>query len=368
MIPPIKNITIYILVFLGFVSLFLFRFYIDRPKFEEGDLLRVTGTIQEDPVLVNGQQKIVVSGIRVYLPRFPEYRYGDSVVTEGVATQGKGGWFLKEPKIFEISERRGVQKLLFPLRERVLESFGKFLPEPHASLLKGIVLGIKSSLDLRFLEALINTGTLHIVVASGTNVSLLGGSALGIFGVVLGRRRAIPLVFLLIWSYVVLVGWQPPIVRAGIMGSVTFLAQGLGRVFDAWRALLGSAALMLLLQPNWIFDVGFQLSFTATAGMLLLTASICSKLLRVPNLLREDLSVTLAAQVAVAPILFFSFGQFSLISPFVNAFILWTVPIIMFGGMIMALLGIIWEPLAQIIAWFLWLPLEYFVRVIRIFS
>ncbi|MBI2007303.1 MAG: ComEC/Rec2 family competence protein [Candidatus Blackburnbacteria bacterium] len=345
----------YFLISLTLIALYLIRFYTTRPSFKEGDRIRVRGTVQEDPVLIEG---------------FPEFAYGDKVIMEGRAARGKGGWYLEEGKVssLDFARDKQVSKAFLDLRERILGIFGEFLPEPHAALLKGIVLGTKTSLDSEFFEALRTTGTLHVVVASGANIAMFAGGLLGVLAHGVGRRRAVWPALAAVWIYVFLVGWQPAIVRAGIMGSVAFLAQATGKEFDAWRALFISAGAMLLLEPQWLFDVGFQLSFAATAGILAFSTRIHQLIVLIPRVIRENLATTLGAQIAVSPILFFNFGQISLISPLVNALVLWTVPFIMAGGMIVGALGAMWEPLGQVAAWFVWLPLEYFVIIIRMFS
>lgn len=365
----------FVLLIVALIGLFLIRFYTLDHSFKEGDRVRITDSIQEDPLLIEGRQRIVIDGVKAYLPRFPEFQYGDRVVIEGVAAKGKVGWYLKDPEIAYQNGQKGIGQSFLGLRERILESFGKFLPEPHASLLKGIVLGTKSSLNSEFFEALRKTGTLHVVVASGSNIAIFAGGLLGFLSILLGRKRAIWPALALVWLYVFLVGWQPPIVRAGIMGSIAFLAQSLGKEFDAWRALLISAGGMLLIEPQWLFDLGFQLSFAATAGILSITPIINRFFRRIRERdigiikgMKENFATSLGAQIAVTPILLFSFGQISLIGPLVNVLILWTVPFIMIGGMVIALLGLLFEPLGQIAAWFIWLPLEYFVKTIQLFS
>lgn len=362
----LKQIVFYTVVGGLFISIYLIRFYITRPSFQEGDRIRITGTIQEEPIFAEGRQKIMVGDVRAYLPQFPEYRYGDRVIIEGVAAKGKGGWFFK--KVEKVEKVENVEKGLLGLREKILGLFGKFLPEPHSALLKGIVLGTKSSLDFEFFEELRKTGTLHIVVASGANIALFAGGLLNVLAVLIGRRRAIWPALVAVWVYVFLVGWQPPIIRAAVMGSLAFVAQALGKEFDAWRALFISAFGLLIFEPAWLFDVGFQLSFAATAGILILAGRIRDRLLRVPGIFRENLATTLAAQIFVSPIIFFNFGQVSLISPLVNALVLWTVPPIMLGGMITGAMGVMWEPFGQVMAWFIWLPLEYFVRIVGLFA
>ncbi len=195
------------------------------------------------------------------------------------------------------------------------------------------------------------------------------------------------LCFILVWSYVLLIGADPPIVRAAVMGSILIFAQSLGREFDVWRALVIAGAIMLFIYPLWLFDLGFQLSFLATAGIVGLgkkTEDLVNKIKYLPAVFKSALAVTLAAQVAVTPLLFITFGEVSLVSPLVNTLVLWTVPFIMLGGFLLGILGVLGgvggtlsvpgpalsagEILGQILAWFLWLPLEYFIQIIRLFG
>ena len=164
-----------------------------------------------------------------------------------------------------------------------------------------------------------------------------------------------------IWSYGIMSGFDAPIVRAAVMGTIAFTAQEIGKVYDAGRALIISALLMILVKPEWIADLGFILSFTATASMLLLDESLRIFFKKVPAFLRSDLSASLSAQIGVAPILFASFGQFNILSPLYNIAVLWTIPLITMIGMISGIVSLIYVPLARLIlflvypftAWFI---------------
>ncbi|MBI2268519.1 MAG: ComEC/Rec2 family competence protein [Candidatus Blackburnbacteria bacterium] len=357
--------------FLVFVllSLLLFRYLIVRHSFQEGQLVRVTGVISEEPVTVGDRQQIRVGEVKIYTPRFPEFGYGEKVVVEGRAAKGRAGWYLREAKVVRV--KQAVQ-VLSSLRSRALGVYGKFFPEPHAALLSGIVLGTKSSLDYQFFEALRKTGTLHIIVASGSNIALVGGTILNSLIIFLSRKKAVVLSLAAIWLYVVLVGFQPPIVRAAIMGTIAYLAQALGRDFDGVRALFISAAVLLLVNPLWLFDIGFQLSFAATAGIIGLSQRIgrLGVLGLLPRGIKENLATTLSAQIAVSPFLLLRFGEISLISPVVNVFVLPVVPSIMAGGAIIGLIGQISliNPITQVLSWFVWILLEYFVRIVELFG
>ena len=372
-----RKILGYLVLSLVFAGVYLIRYFMVRHSYLEGSLIRVTGQISSDPVLYDSQQRIEVGAFRFYVERYPEFQYGEWVEVIGEIGKQERGY----QEIRGVGEVRKVgdkKNLLYALRERVLEVYRSTLPERHAALLSGIVLGTKSSLDSQFFEALRKTSTLHVVVASGTNVSLLAGGIMAIFASIIGRRKAIFLTLSLVWLYVLLVGLQPPIIRAAIMGTIGFVALGLGRESSAIKALVMSAALMLLVWPQWLFDLGFQLSFLATLGVILLSPRILRLVIPISadgcqgrpisNGIREVVAISLGAQIAVAPLLYFNFGEVSLVGPVTNTLVLWTIPMIMLGGFFLGGFGLFGTFVAQPISWIVWLPLEYFVRVVDLFG
>jgi competence protein ComEC len=152
------------------------------------------------------------------------------------------------------------------------------------------------------------------------------------------------------------------------MGSIAFTAQELGRLYSAWRALVISGLMLLIIVPEWISDLGFALSFVATASILIFQKRITKIVSFIPKLIRGDFSTSLAAQIGVSPILFVTFGQFNLLSPVVNALVLWTIPLITVLGMVGGLVGLV-------VPWFgrfvllLALPLTtFFIGIVRIFN
>lgn len=374
---PIRKIIFLALALVIVATIWLIRYEQARYRFQAGVRVRITGLIDQDPQIEGDRQKLTIARVRIYTDRFPEYQYGDRIAAVGEVAEGKGGYFLREAKVEKIS---GV--VLGGLRKGVLAVFENTLPEPHSALISGIVLGTKSSLDNSFFEALQRTGTLHVVVASGTNIALFSGALINLTAFLWGRKRSIFISFVLIWLYVALIGFQPPIVRAAIMGCIAYAAQYLGREADAWRALIIAGVGILLVWPLWFFDLGFQLSFAATATMVAFSVRInegiggVEGIKRLPKIFKESLATTLAAQIGVTPLIYFNFGQISLISPLVNMLVLPVVPIIMGGGFLLGVMGGLGPPSlgsfgeagAQVLAWFIWLPLEYFVRIVSLFG
>ncbi|MCK4828576.1 ComEC/Rec2 family competence protein, partial [bacterium] len=292
---------------------------------------------------------------------FPEIYYGDRVVIEGLVEDDQ----LKDPVLVKKEESSG---LLYQFRKNIIKVYQKSLPEPHSSFVAGVTLGSKASVPRDFWQALKDSGTIHVVVASGMNVTLVAGFLMNFLILFFPRKRAIPTALLGIWGYSLVSGFDAPIIRAAIMGSVGFTAQSLGKLYDAWRALFLSALVMLIAKPEWLTDLGFILSFVATFSLMLFERKVRGLVSRVPFLFREGLSTSLAAQIGVAPILFVTFGQFNLLSPVVNALVLWTIAPITIIGAIGGLVGLLVPFLGRMILLITFPLTAWFVYVVRLFG
>lgn len=257
---------------------------------------------------------------------------------------------------------------LFPkLRDQLNEKIASFLPSPRAELLSGIVLGLKQELPSGLKLALRDTSTLHMVVVSGQNLSLLAAFLIRLSGL-LTRKVAIGLTIIMILGYVILTGGDIPVLRAALMALFAFLAQVLGRQSDGLWILLLIAGLLLLINPFWITDLSFQLSFLATFGLVVIAPILANYFKWLPIILREHLVITLAAQLMVTPIILQNFHQLSLVSIPANLLVLWTIPYIMGGGLIMLSVSALSDLFGQAIALILNILLTYFIYIVQFFA
>src|SRR3990172_3746729 len=222
----------------------------------------------------------------------------------------QGGWDLKT-EAFKSQRAYLDQKV------------SQFLPSPQAELLSGILLGQNKNLPGQLRLSLRDTSTLHIVVASGKNLSLIAAFFLSLSGLI-KRKHAITLSLLAVVSYTLLTGVQVPVLRAAIMFSLASLAQIFGRQKEGWWVLILTAALMLFINPKWIGDLSFQLSFLATFGVVVVAPVLLKYLHKIP-IIGQDLAVTLAAQVMITPVIVANFHQISLVSLAANVLVLWTI-------------------------------------------
>ena len=202
---------------------------------------------------------------------------------------------------------------LASLRETMQEKIDTFLPLPESSLLSSMLLGNKAGLPEELKEDLNTTGTRHITAISGMHVAILSGMLFAfLLHIGMARKKSSLMVLLFLLFFVVFTGMQTSALRAGIMGSAFLVAGFFGRKNVGLRVLVFSAVLMLLLNPLLLaHDIGFQLSFLATAGIILFKDPIFDFLQKLPSPFGEDLTTTLSAQALVIPIIFFHFAYVS---------------------------------------------------------
>jgi competence protein ComEC len=240
------------------------------------------------------------------------------------------------------------------------------LPEPHAGLLAGILFGTRATLSADFLDALTTTGTLHIIALSGMNISILADLSILTLLRFVSRRIASLFTILIISGFVWFVGASPSVVRAAIMGSLTLFAVLSGRQNWSIFCYFLTISVMLLVKPDWIGSLSFQLSALATLGIILFggKSAVPSKNF-IKSFIDDSLRVTLAAQVFTIPLILFTFRRISLVSPLTNILIGWTIAPVTALGMITAILGWIFLPLGYVFAWVSWVLLEYLILVVQ---
>jgi competence protein ComEC len=375
-----RSIRLLAAVLLILLPLYLWRLrQVPVYRIPEDKTVKVTGWITRQPYLKGSNQIINVGPITVKTDRFPRYFYGQKISLSGnftrrLTTGDYPQYYSSYPSIiFLAGSGKGglVDRLtgvLLSLREKFSRTLGKFFPEPHASLLMGIIFGVKSQLPPEFWDKLQQTGTLHVVVASGQNVSIVARILLAVLVLAVNRRVAVFLAGLGVAAYILMAGAEPPLVRAGIMATVGYAAQLFGRQEEGTVALLLAVVIMLIVSPLVLFDVGFQLSLAATAGIIWVYPLIRRGIILKLGFFGEALAATLAAQVGVTPLLINYFGQVSLLSPLVNGLILWMVPLLMILGITIVGLGLVFRPLAVGLSWFVWALASLFIGVIELFG
>lgn len=338
-----------------------------------GKELATKYTFLDNPKIQFGKQVFVVEGVRIYAASDPQFFYGDTIYIKGKIEEREV--FTPKPRSYLVISNPQIKKedgnpilgSIRLLRERIEQVFLHNLPLDEAGLLVGIVFGIRQNLSSDLTLALRSTGVLHVIAASGANVSIVTSLLLLSFSSFLGRRTALALTTLAVVFYAFFSGFQPSIIRASVMAVAALIGMAVGRQNFPLLALIFTGLIMVILSPTIILDVGFQLSFASSAGILTVKPALDRLIVR-KNALFEDLTTTVSAQIASMPVLLSSFGAYSLISIPVNLLILWTIPILMILGGAAAILSLT-LPISAIPVLYLSYPLIlYFEKVVLFFS
>lgn len=263
-------------------------------------------------------------------------------------------------------------RTLYTGKQRFIENLEQSIPMPHAGLGEGILLGVKRALGDDLEDAFRKTGIIHIVVLSGYNVLIVVESLMIMLAYVCGLRARMIIGLASIALFGLLVGPSATVVRACIMASLLVVARGMGRTYTILRALMLACVIMLMVHPLiLIYDVGFQLSFLATLGLVLFVPYFEKRATYIPEVfgVRAILSATIATQIMVLPLLLYQMGVFSLVALVVNMLVLPMVPITMLATFVAGVTNM-WVPvsLSNIFGVIAYGFLNYIIRIAEWFS
>ena len=264
-----------------------------------------------------------------------------------------------------------LMRSIFDLKQAFMHQVERLIPEPAAGLGEGLLLGVKRALGEDLENTFRRTGIIHIVVLSGYNVMIVVTFILYVLGRLFGRRLSAVFGILGIVLFAIMVGLGATVVRASIMATLLLLMGLTGRVYLVLRGLALAGVLMLLWNPySLAFDVGFQLSFLATLGLILVAPHLLERLQMVPESIgiREFLVATLATQLFVLPLLLYQIGEFSVVSVIVNVLVLPMVPVAMLMTFITGMVGFVSTTLALPLAYLTYLSLSYIIVVAEWFG
>lgn len=264
----------------------------------------------------------------------------------------------------------------------VEQMIDQLFPEKTASFMRALIIGDTSGIyrDTRFSSALMSTGTSHIVSVSGMNIAFL----MGFVTLFTRKKRVLAAVGIpLILIFLAVVGFTPPVVRAGVMQVFLLLAPILKRENDPITSLSASLMLILLFNPFAAGSAGLQLSFSAILGIMLFTERIFTAIdmpLREKGLYKYTITrkalrfvigsfaTTLGALVLSAPLTAIHFGTVSIITPLTNLLILWAVTLAFCGGIVAVAAGFLWLPAGSLLAFLSALPANYVISTITVLS
>ncbi|MBO0686413.1 MAG: ComEC/Rec2 family competence protein, partial [Candidatus Dormibacteraeota bacterium] len=242
---------------------------------------------------------------------------------------------MRSAKLEVVGQVGGPRAVPGRLRALYQQGLSQLVPSPHAEVLVGVLLGVRTGIPSRLQKDLIATGLVHLLVLSGLKVAVFARLVTAALGPLLGRAATLP-ALALIGLYALAGGATPAAVRAACMGGLTLAAQHLGRPTHIWTSLAATAAAMLGWRPDLVWDVGFQLSFAGTVAIILLTPAIERRLVWMPGWAREPFAVTCAAQVGTLPFMATTFRVISPVAPVANALVLPVLPAMIGAGLLLA--------------------------------
>ncbi|PIQ68677.1 MAG: hypothetical protein COV91_02865 [Candidatus Taylorbacteria bacterium CG11_big_fil_rev_8_21_14_0_20_46_11] len=343
-------------------------------------------TVEGSPILVSEKTLVTVS-------HEPVYEYGDRLLLVGRLDEpdnftdeitgrsfdyraylAKDGIYAEMylPAVERIDVQKGsrVLSFLFSFKHAFVGEVGELIPEPHASLLGGLVVGAKQSLGKQLLEDFRTVGVIHIVVLSGYNITII---AYFIEWLLSRLRRSMRLLIasLAMILFALMVGAGATVVRATIMALLVVVAKATGRLYDVTRALLVAGAIMLVHNPQiLVFDISFQLSFLATVGLIYVSPILTPHVKFVTERLnfREVVVATVSTQLFVLPFILYKMGELSLVALPVNLLILAGIPLTMLFGFLAGVLGFMSTALATPFAFVAYGLLAYELAVVEWFA
>ncbi len=323
--------------------------------------------------------RVSASGLVLTPPEFDDFSYRDYLARDRILS-----WMPNaEVEVLGHGHGQPLLQTLYTLKARTQDIITSALPEPQASLLVGILLGVETGIAPDVREAFNATGSSHVIAISGFNMTLIAGLVMRLLSAIWPRRARLAggLSIAVIGVYTIFVGANAAVLRAAVMSSLLVIASLLRRRTHVPTSLAFAAGVMTLHDPFVLWDIGFQLSFCAVLGLALfadplehglrrllstwLESATVERLLR---LLSEPLIVSLAAQIATLPLIILYFGRLSLSSIAVNLLILPAqAPLIILGGLA-TLIGLVLPLLAQPVFWAAWLFLGWTTSVVRLFA
>jgi competence protein ComEC len=309
--------------------------------------------LRAETLALDGERPASVEGtVLVRAPRYPEYLYGDrlrvlgQLETPPVLDSFSYRDYLARQGIHSIVRWARITTLgrdqanwfygrLLGLKRRAQWVIVEIVPEPSASLLSGILLGIEGQIPPDLLADFQVTGTTHIIAISGFNMALVGALFASLSVRLVGRRYAAWFATGAIALYTLFVGAAAAVVRAAVMSVVAVWGKHFGRQNSAPNALFATALVMTAWNPHTLWDLGFLLSFSATLGLIVFTdpfqhgfEGVLTRLMPVrwaepaAKYLHEPLVLSTCSQLTTMPIILYSFGTLSIVTLLSNALIL----------------------------------------------
>lgn len=282
--------------------------------------------------------------------------------------------FPKEWSRTDVVSGNVLVRAVLRMRKSLEENMDEVVAYPESGLGKGLLFGGSGYLTRETQAMFSRTGMSHIVAVSGANVAIIAESIF-LLAIACGfwRKQAAFVAVIGVGLFVIMVGAGASAVRAGLMGGLVLAAGYGGRISDGIRLWAIALAAMLVWNPLSLrYDLGFQLSFLATLGILLymplFDRARFGRRSFLPSTLAEILLMTIAAELFVLPIILYNFHMLSTVSLAANMLILPVIPLAMFFGFLASVFGFVWIPLSKIFGLITYLILHYMLGTVGILA
>lgn len=332
--------------------------------FIETDYGVVLVTTSSHPTFAYGD-KVVISGrVDDPLMRYPRR---ESLWVRGAVATMYFPHIVRE----ESSSHLNTQSILYSTRSMLEGKLMSLYAEPYSALADGMLFGSTNGIDRNIYDAFRRSGTSHILVLSGFNISVVAAFLLFIFRLIFRRNYAIIGAMVGVVLFTIMTGFGSPAVRAAVMAIIALLGYYTGRQYRADVALLWAIFLMLLHNPLLLrWDAGFQLSVAATLGIMYIAplVDVRSRAVIPPAFFRSMVATTIGAQAAVLPFFLWWGVSVSLWSIVANIFVVPLVPFVMALSAFAVIASFISHSLALLVAFPAFLLMKWQIAVAMYFG
>lgn len=322
-------------------------YYRDKNYISSGKLLVALRVDTIAPIVLNYGDLVVIPALydSIEPPYNPaQFDYRQFLAKKQIYYQT----LLTPEKLILIKRNKGNPVITFSLRLRrdLVRQFYTYLPDKNAAAFAStLILGYRAELSSELIEAYAKTGTMHVLSVSGMHVGIVFmvlSFLLGFMNKNRGLRLSRALVIIsVVWFYALLTGFSAPACRAAVMLSFIVIGKALNKSQNTYNLIAISAFFLLLYNPFFLFDAGFQLSYVAVTGLVYFHPKIYQMIYLKNRLLDccwSYCALSIAAQLATFPISIYYFHQFPVYFLLSNLFIVLPVAVIMYAGIIFMLI------------------------------
>jgi len=387
-----KRVIIYFFILLSFLAGFwrydYFSDKLNKLAVKEENEVEIEATIIAEPVLKDNYQRIIIPQAVIYTQTIPHYQFGDVIRIKGTAQPLKDFYSysslivsgkISYPRIELISSGKiSFRRTAIAFKNKITRLLQKVIPEPQVGLLSSFIFGGKQNLINSLEKDIQKAGLSHIIVASGLHLSIFTKMLSGLLDIFcFGNFLSFIFSCFFLFSFSFMAGLTPSIIRAAIMAFLLVLSRFSFRLYNSVNALLLAGLTMIWFNPFLLFyDLGFQLSFLATAGILLFYPLWDGSPFWQQNIfnnsggriIKQTILCCFSALFLVIPWLIYKTQNVSLVTPLTNILIIPFIPLILGGGIITAIFSFFIYPLGLFFGFCLNLILIYFIKIISYFA